>query len=114
MIRKLKTFTGVWVVASLVSLFSISVVFGGMYAYTRFTEDTYTVTVTDKYPKDQKYLVFTDQGTFEVTDTFMYLRFNSSDVWGSIEKGTKYQITATGFRLGFFSMYENIIDFKKD
>jgi len=83
------------------------------YGYTRLTEDSYVVTVTDKFVKNEKYLVYTTEGTFEVTDTLMYFRWTSSDTWGEIEKGATYKITATGFRLGQLSMYENIISLEK-
>lgn len=56
-----------------------------------------------------KYLVFTENGTFKITDSlFGTVRFNSSDVYGRIREGHTYTITYYGFRLPFFSEYPNI------
>ena len=48
--------------------------------------------------------------TFENTDTLFYRKFNSSDVQASIVKGSVYRISTYGFRIPFFSAYENIIN----
>lgn len=97
----------------LMIILMFTIVFGAAYGITRASEDSYTITVTSKVPKDDKYLVFTDKGTFEITDTLMYLRFTSSDYWGKLEVGSTYNVTATGYRVGFLSWYENIVDFEK-
>jgi Protein of unknown function (DUF1523) len=84
--------------------------------------ETYRATVTDKQVKrantTDKYLVFTklEDGSvrvFENTDSPVELKFNSSDVYAKIEVGKKYDIATYGFRLQFFSMYENILDVKE-
>lgn len=36
-----------------------------------------------------KYLVFTDRETFENTDTVWAMKFNSSDIYGSLKDGQK-------------------------
>lgn len=81
----------------------------GALTYPYWSSDEYTVRVTDKVPKDGSYLIYTDKGTFEVTDTWHYLRFTSSDFYGKIERNQTYRIKASGVRLGFLSWYENII-----
>lgn len=58
---------------------------------------------------ESKYLIFTDTETFENTDSWLALKFNSSDVYGKLEKGQKCNITVTGFRIPFFSSYRNIL-----
>lgn len=56
-----------------------------------------------------KYLIFTEAGTFELTDAiFGARRFNSSDVYGRIRVDRTYKITSYGWRLPFFSQYPNI------
>lgn len=55
------------------------------------------------------YLVFTDKGVFRIEDQLFFGKFNSSDLYGELELGKTYQITTTGFRNGFFSMYPNIV-----
>lgn len=55
------------------------------------------------------YLVFTEAGTFEISDAiFGTVRFNSSDVYGRVQEGHVYEITSYGWRLPFFSTYPNI------
>lgn len=55
------------------------------------------------------YLIFTDAGTFQISDAvFGTVRFDSSDVYGRIEEGHTYMITSYGWRLPFFSTYPNI------
>jgi hypothetical protein len=57
-----------------------------------------------------KYLVFTDKGTFEVTDSLLNGRFNSSDVYGRLHEGSTYNLKVVGFRIPIFSSYQNILE----
>lgn len=59
-----------------------------------------------------KYLVFTDAATFQLTD-IPFVRTNSSDFYGRIHEGTRYEFTVKGWRSGWTSSYQNIIDFKE-
>ena len=79
----------------------------------RLTEEIDTVIVSKTFVKGNDYLVYTDKGTYKVGDTLAYFRYNSSDVWGKFKPNTRYKITHTGFRVGFLSMYENIVEFKQ-
>ena len=83
------------------------------------TKDTVTFTVTDKERivesdsdgnTTSKYLIFTDNGTFENTDTVWYFKFQSSDLYGKLKRGQTYEADVYGFRVGWLSMYKNIID----
>lgn len=78
------------------------------------TVETVTATVTDKTVKrsgeTDKYLVFTDQETFENTDEWLAGKFNSSDVYGRIKVGKTYKFTVRGWRIPFFSSYRNITE----
>jgi hypothetical protein len=76
-----------------------------------------TVTVTDKTVKntggDGKYLVFAEDEssnivTFEITDSLLKMRFNSSDVYAGIKVGCTYKFTVGGSRVKLFSWYPNI------
>ncbi len=81
--------------------------------------ESYVATVTDKTVKrnkkgDDKYLVFTKLSdgsvrVFEDTDSFLELKFNSSDIHGELEIGKTYRIGTYGLRIPVFSWYENII-----
>ena len=80
-----------------------------------------TVTVTDKAVKnsddDSKYLIFTEDkdgniATFEITDSWIAGRFNSSDVYAAIKVGNTYKFTVGGSRNEFMSWYPNIYEYK--
>jgi len=76
-----------------------------------------TVTIKDKerinYEEDgktfSKYLIYTDQEVFENIDDWFYLKFDSSDLYGQLDKGSTYKVWITGWRFQIFSTYRNII-----
>lgn len=57
-----------------------------------------------------KYLVYTDNGVYENTDTVWYWKWNSSDVYNELEVGKNYQVKVYGFRVPFLSWYKNIVE----
>ena len=78
-------------------------------------EQVNNVCVTDKEVKrsggeKDKYLIFTNKGTFEITDSLIHMRFNSSDLYGMISKDRCYNFIVTRFRSGFLSEYRNILE----
>lgn len=78
------------------------------------TEKVMTVKVLKaervNYGDRSKYLVFTDQGVFKCTDNLWYLKFNSSDVYGTILPDRTYRLRVVGWRDNFWSWYPNILD----
>lgn len=78
------------------------------------TKETVTITVTDKaikrYDESDKYIIYTDNETFEITDEFLLGRFNSSDDYGRLKVGETYTVTVNGWRVPFLSWYRNIIE----
>lgn len=80
------------------------------------TQETLELTVSEKERivknDNSKYLIFTDKGVFENTDTIFYFKFDSSDIYGEIKEGKTYQAKVYGFRIPIFSMYKNIIEIK--
>lgn len=60
-----------------------------------------------------KYLVFTDNEVFEVNDTIVFGRWNSSDLYNSLEKDATYKFTCAGWRVPFLSWYRNILKAEK-
>jgi len=59
-----------------------------------------------------KYLVFTDSDVFENTDSWLYLKFSSSDLYAKLEEGKTYRVKVAGWRIPFLSWYKNIIEIK--
>ena len=58
---------------------------------------------------ESKYLVFTNRETFEVTDSLLEWRFNSSDTYGRLEEGKCFVGEAYGWRVPLLSMYRNLV-----
>ena len=97
----------------------------GMSIYSPFNKASdmreVTVTVTDKavkiYDGDSRYLIFTKDkdgniATFEITDSWIVGRLNSSDVYAAIEVGNTYTFTIGGSRNELLSWYPNIYEYK--
>lgn len=82
-----------------------------IYSVTNYTEVTITVKdkVVKNYEDDSLYLIFTDKGTYEVRDSVVNGRFDSSDMYGRLEKGHTYKVTVIGFRVPMLSWYKNIL-----
>lgn len=72
-------------------------------------QDKERITTGSGQTAESKYLVFTDTETFENTDSWLALKFNSSDVYGYIQEGQTCDFQVTGFRIPFFSSYRNIL-----
>lgn len=98
-------------------LVATTAVVGGVSAYTALNPErdvTFTVKSKERVCDSGKngtckYLIYTDKGTFENTDSLIKGKFNSSDMYGDINPGVKYDARVRGIRSGFFSMYPNII-----
>lgn len=85
----------------------------GIIAYSTSEEVTFTVTDKERVTNSNDsstYLIFTDKGTFKNIDTIWYWKWNSSDLYGNIEKGKTYKAKVYGFRFGLLSWYENIVE----
>lgn len=86
-------------------------------AYQHGTVENYIVTIEDKErittgsgeDISHKYLIFTEEKTFENTDALFHFKFNSSDIQGRMKIGKTYKVKTYGWRIPFFSTYENIL-----
>lgn len=56
-----------------------------------------------------KYRVYTDNcGTFSIEDSVLTMKFNSSDIYGSIQEGGSYDFETRGYRIPLMSNFPNI------
>lgn len=87
-----------------------------------FNQNDYVVTITEKEVKrsddSDKYLIFgkledNSVKVFENSDVLLKGKFNSSTVQASLEVGKTYKLSVIGWRVGVFSMYENIVSFEE-
>lgn len=105
------------VAKNVVSLFAVALVIAAFVAYPacyRTSAEVVTVVVKNKesvaITNGSKYLIYTSGGVYENTDSFLFGKFNASDVYNNIEPGKKYRFTVAGWRIPFFSSYQNIVD----
>jgi hypothetical protein len=60
----------------------------------------------------QKYMVYGAQETFENTDSWLFLKRNSSDIYGMLKDDQQYEVKVAGWRWSLTSSYRNIIEVK--
>jgi len=113
--------TSILVAVGMLALLFVLLASGG--AYQLGTVDTMTATVMDKErmcesTKDNgrecKWMVLTDEMSFENIDSIWHLKFNSTDVQAEIANGQSYHIKYYGWRIPFLSVYPNIISIDKE
>lgn len=56
-----------------------------------------------------KYLVYSNSETFENSDSYLKLKFNSSDLYGQLDAGSSYTCEVYGWRIPILSSYRNIV-----
>lgn len=74
-----------------------------------------TIIIKDKWVKQNgdsgKYLVSSTNGqVFEITDSIVHKRFDSSNLYARLEAGQRCKIKTQGWRFGYLSDYKNIIN----
>lgn len=97
----------------------ITLLFGYPIAYYS-SSDTVEITVKDKdrittgsgESIDSKFIVYTENEVFENTDSWMFVKFSSSDLQNKLEVGETYTVKVAGWRVPFLSMYRNIIAYE--
>lgn len=82
-----------------------------------FKTETTTTTVLDKERVCDsdgnngvscEYLIYTEAGTFRLSDSVFAGRWSSSDAYGRVKRCHRYEINSYGWRLPLFSTYPNI------
>jgi hypothetical protein len=80
-------------------------------------EDSIIITVQSKdiknYKNSSKYLIWTEAEVFENCDSWVYGKFNSSDIFGRLKVGNTYRVKVVGKRIPFLSWYRNIIEIEE-
>lgn len=79
------------------------------------TFDTVTAVVTEKERVSDSsgnsiYLVWTENETFQVADSWLAMRFYASDDYGKIADGATCTFKVNWFRFGLTSSYRNILN----
>lgn len=80
-------------------------------------QQTIVCEIKEKWVKrknnDDLYLVKCGEKVYKIEDLLFFGKFNSSDIYASLEVGKTYEIETSGYRLTFFSEYQNINKYKK-
>ncbi|MEA9985669.1 hypothetical protein [Subtercola sp. RTI3] len=84
-------------------------IFSSHYWGTLHRQVNFSVTSTAVKGKDGTYMIYTNNGVYEDTDSFWNNKWNSSDLYNSLQVGKTYTCDAVGFRNGYLSAYENLI-----
>lgn len=79
------------------------------------TEATVTFTVKEKgrvtdNDRDGRYLIYTSDEVFENTDSWHHQKYDSSDLYGNLEVGKKYECLVYGERIPRYSWYRNLVN----
>lgn len=85
-------------------------------AYTFGTSFEKTITIKERPPlgvEQNKRVKSLDGDWYMVADNVYQLKFRSFDTWGDLEEGQTYKVKGYGWRVGFFSMFPNIVDIEK-
>lgn len=98
-------------------IFLIIVIFTVLYQTTR-DETVATVVKSERVCEsgkdgECKYMIFTKDEVLENSDSLLNMKFNSSDYYANIEVGKTYEFYVVGWRVPFFSMYRNILDYSE-
>jgi hypothetical protein len=104
----------------LVLLLIVGAIAFEIFAVTHKTNVTFTVSdktvkmdCSGKHGCSSKYLIFTDHGVYQDTDSLFYLKFNSSDVYGMLKRNHTYNCKTYGFRIPLISHYKNLVSCKE-
>lgn len=60
-----------------------------------------------------KYIIFTSEGVLKNVDSIAWIKFNSSDIYATLQEGEVYNFKICKFRIRFNSEYPNIISARK-
>jgi len=104
-----------WVFLILLMAFLIFIAFVSYGLFYAFTEGYETITISEKWEKyqgaDSKYLVSSEDGqVFQITDTIVKMRFDSSNLYARLKEGQNCRIKTQGWRFPLFSDYKNILE----
>lgn len=61
-----------------------------------------------------KFIIYTEKEVFENSDSWMYLKFSSSDYQNRMDIGKIYRVKVAGWRIPILSKYRNIVEIIED
>lgn len=100
-----------WIYIIAVALLIAIPIRGWIFYLTKTTVTDYHIIKTERVVDggESKYLIFAKEETLKNVDAWWGLKFNSSDIYGTINAGQVCTFTVTGVRFNFLSWYRNIL-----
>ncbi len=85
-------------------------------AYKSVSEETIKIDDKERIQDGQSsyYLIFTDKGVFKNTDSLLFFKFDSSDIYNELKIGNTYKVKINWYRIRFLNMYKNILEIQKE
>ena len=113
-----KLLTGFLVVITALMVIIATILIGIQITYSFTDGDTTSYCVKEKERvttgKSGKYMIFTTNNeVYEITDSLLHGRWDSSNIYGYIDAGKCYESKLQGFRMPFFSLQPNILTIKE-
>lgn len=63
--------------------------------------------------QDSYYVIYGEKATYQITDSWLKGRFDSSDMYGHIQENHSYEFHVIGKRIPILSHYQNIMEYKE-
>lgn len=95
---------------SLVTRIAVEISYSLSYGNTSFTVDSWERVTRNE---TSVYEVYTDNGVFINTDSWLRMKHDSADLRAYVQSGKTYSCTTQGFRSHLFSKFPNLIECKE-
>lgn len=83
-----------------------------------FKDDVHAVTISEKGERCKsrdscKYMLYTDKGVFQNTDSLINLKWSSADFYNDLKVGKTYDLRVSGWRVPFLNWFPNVVEYKE-
>ena len=122
-VKSRRDWSAFWVILGIAAVLAIIVTWCVLYFGSVRTETGCVVDSKERYTSfssskdgtksEQKKLVYTSCGVFNVDDNFFLGKFNSADTYGSLHEGDTFDLEIVGWRNGFLSWFPNVLSAEK-
>lgn len=90
----------------------VAACFGPMTAHEMQPDENIQFTLNEKSVKNQKFLLMTDAGIFQNTDSVAHDKGDFAELQNRLKAGCTYDAVVYGFRSKPLGMYKNVVDAK--
>lgn len=92
----------------------VALILGSVKLVGRFNTEQVVATINEKGERCKtrdscKYMVYTDKGVYQNTDSLLYWKWSSADMYNELKVGKTYSLTVAGFRAPFLNWFPNVV-----